>query len=225
MPHLHVNSDVFISVSLCVHAAIYLHPTQNRFSHLSRLRCWQKHSITLAGCKFPAHWSSVMPQRSKTDWNLCSHSSISSVTWLCQRLSTVPPNKLTMLLAAGCQVFTFAGNKFIYLFLMEVMIAFIKIWFKDLWSSDMANFFLFLCVKKSREALQSFPHIPHFNYILELLALLFIATFVFEGIFSERKKSKWCRRWKKKKDRYLSWRSLEIICTTDCEPVNAIKRY
>lgn len=109
--HLHVNSDVFISMRLSARAAIYLHHTQNRFSHLICLRCWQKHSITLAGCKFPAHWSSMMPQRSKTDWNLCSYSSISSVTWLCQHPSTVPPNKPTVLLAASCRIFTLTGKK------------------------------------------------------------------------------------------------------------------
>lgn len=77
----------------------------------------------------------MMPQRSKTDWNLCSYSSISSVTWLCQHLSTVLPNKL---LAASFQVFTFTGNNFSSLLLLEVMLACIKIWSKDLWSSDLS---------------------------------------------------------------------------------------
>lgn len=71
-------------------------PLTNRFSHLSHSRCWQKQSISLAGCKFPAHWSSAMPRRSKSEWNLCSSSSSSSVTWLCQHLSTGPPNKLLL---------------------------------------------------------------------------------------------------------------------------------
>lgn len=114
---------------------------KNRFSHFSHSRCWQKHSITLRGCKFPAHWSSMTPQRSKTDWNLCSHSGISSVTRLCQHLSTVPPNKL---LAASFQAFfTFTGTNFSSLLLPEVMLACMKLWSKELWSSDLP---FILCV-------------------------------------------------------------------------------
>lgn len=137
-------------------------PLKNWFSHLSHSRCWQKHRITLAGCKFPAHWSSLMPRRSKTDWNLCSYSSISSVTWLCQHLSKALPNKLTVLLAASFQVFTFTGKNCCSLLLPEVMLACIKIWSEDLWSSDLS---VILCVKKSQVCR---------NYLLPIVSYCFL---------------------------------------------------
>lgn len=144
------SSITFIrSFSACQFRCVYICAPRCTRRHLSASRSkidsviWvtrdvDKHSITLAGCKFPAHWSSMMPQRSKTDWNLCSYSSISSVTWLCQHLSIVPPNKL---LAASFQVFTFAGNNFRSLLLPEVMSGCTKIWSKDLWSSDLSVIF------------------------------------------------------------------------------------
>lgn len=41
-PHLHVNSDVFISVRLYVHAAIYLHPTQKSIHSFESLEMLTK---------------------------------------------------------------------------------------------------------------------------------------------------------------------------------------
>lgn len=41
-PHLHVNSGVFISMRLCVHADIYLHPTQKLIQSFQSLEMLTK---------------------------------------------------------------------------------------------------------------------------------------------------------------------------------------